>query len=168
MILSTEEREAVRDAMSIAWMGTTSVGAAVGAMVSLLHDAEQAQHLWATEIMQEAMERGLAEMLKRHRTSCAPRIETRRGDVATVVGAKVRTETGSRWGQMELTLLTREQLLDVIGTRRRNRDGANRDLVALGRLSKLMARNPSALTVGEALDLEHTTLDVLLAEETAA
>lgn len=167
-MLSSEERAEFDAAMKASWSGTRNVAIAVGEMRRLMADAEQAHREWAGHILDEALDRGLAEMAKRWRVAHAPGIPTRKGVVAGVVGTKIRTESGEHWGQLELELPTRSQLDTVRSVRLRNRQAAERDLVALDRLDKLFVRNPTALTVGDALAAEGTTLDALLAGSRAA
>lgn len=164
MILSAEEREAARAAMAEAWANTTATATAVDRLRSILADAQQAQEKWPALLIDEAIDRGLAIALKRHRTATRPKAEGRRGRINGVVGVNVVTSTGGEeWQQLPLDDLTRGHLDAQLAVRSKQRDASTKALAALRRLIVLLERHPSANTVGEALTLEGVSLDDWLA-----
>lgn len=163
-ILSAEERDALRTAMTEAWANTSTTSVAVGRLRAILSDAEQAHEPWVKHLFDEALDRGLAVALKRHRTAQRPKAQGRRGRINGVVGVSVPSATGGgEWQQLPLDDLTRGHLDEQLAIRSKQRDASTKALGALRRLLVLLEQHPNAATVGEALASEGVTLDDWLA-----
>ncbi len=164
-VLTVEERERTREAMTEAWSKTTNVSVATSELRSILNDAVQAHEPWATAMLDEATARGLATALKKHRTSTRRSVESERGRINGVVGVLGVAANGisTEWQQLPLSDLTFEQLAVAFAVRSKQRDASTKALGILRRLLTLVEKHPATSTVAGALALEGVTLDDWLA-----
>lgn len=158
MLDSTEQAE-LTAALTEAWKGTSQASVAVARFRTIVEDAVQSHRFWAQLKQEEAMAAGFLRIVKTFRKSS---IDTKRGQVANVVGIRSTEEQGEQWVQLSLLDLTPAQVDQAIKTREGQRDAATRNLAALRKVSGLLKRHADATTVGEALSAEGITLEQFL------
>lgn len=147
--------------LAAAWLGTNRAAYAAGNARALLNDALQAGRTWAQLVLDDALDEGLVDLVKRHQKKT---VVTKRGAIGLVVGALDQREDGTvEPVQLELELLTREQVRKAIELRGTQVEAASRNIWALRVLDALLARNPDAVIVRDALTAEGLTLEQLLA-----
>lgn len=154
-----------------AWLGTFQSRDAGRRLVKLLRDAEQARVPWAVAELEELLIDGAMAKCRTWKQDRRPKVPTREGvEVKQSGGARERDESTGEVSYVQLAFedMTRIQLTDHVRMLSRQVRTHRASIAAIRRLLKVLNQVPEASTPREACVALGTTVESVMAGETAA
>lgn len=156
MNMTADDRAEWEAMLTEAWTKSSRASMVANELEAKLLDAEQADREWAREILEVALNAGLAKMAKEWHRKQAP---TDRGPIALTAGVM----QGGKFVQLDLLNCDREQLRTKLVERENHLKAASRNARFLRDLLGIYDQHPKAKTLRAALKRAGVTLEELLA-----